>query len=53
MEFSNAYARDLRTSFSSFSYYNNFHNLQESPSFVLLQVDTSKGVLEIPTIMTE
>lgn len=53
MEFSNAYARDLRTSFSSFSYYNNFHNLQESPSFrKFLQVDTSKESFEIPTIMT-
>ena len=53
MEFSNVYARDLRTSFSSFSYYNNFHNLQESPSFrKFLQVDTSKESFEIPTIMT-
>lgn len=54
MEFSNAYARDLRTSFSSFSgYSNNFHNLQESPSFrKFLQVDTSKESFEIPTIMT-
>ena len=54
MEFSNAYARDLRTSFNSFSgYSNNFHNLQESPSFrKFLQVDTSKESFEIPTIMT-
>ena len=53
MEFSNAYARDLRTSFNSFSdYSNNFHNLQESPSFrKFLQVDTSKESFEIPTIM--
>ena len=54
MEFSNAYARDLRTSFNSFSgYSNNFHNLQESPSFrKFLQVDISKESFEIPTIMT-
>lgn len=54
MEFSNAYARDLRTSFNSFSdNFNNFHNLQESPSFrKFLQVDTSKESFEIPTIMT-
>ena len=54
MEFSNAYARDLRTSFNSFSgYSDNFHNLQESPSFrKFLQVDTSKESFEIPTIMT-
>ena len=54
MEFSNAYARDLRTSFNSFSVYsNNFHNLQEFPSFrKFLQVDTSKESFEIPTIMT-
>ena len=54
MEFSNAYARDLRTSFKSFSgNSNNFHNLQESPSFrKFLQVDTSKESFEIPTIMT-
>ena len=54
MEFSNAYARDLRTSFNSFSgNSNNFHNLQESPSFrKFLQVDTSKESFEIPTIMT-
>ena len=54
MEFSNAYARDLGTSFNSFSgYSNNFHNLQESPSFrKFLQVDTSKESFEIPTIMT-
>lgn len=54
MEFSNAYARDLRTSFNSFSgNSNNFHDLQESPSFrKFLQVDTSKESFEIPTIMT-
>lgn len=54
MEFSNAYVRDLRTSFNSFSgNSNNFHNLQESPSFrKFLQVDTSKESFEIPTIMT-
>ena len=54
MEFSNAYVRDLRTSFNSFSgYSDNFHNLQESPSFrKFLQVDTSKESFEIPTIMT-
>ena len=54
MEFSNAYARDLRTSFNSFSgNSNNFQDLQESPSFrKFLQVDTSKESFEIPTIMT-
>ena len=54
MEFSDAYARDLGTSFNSFSgNSNNFHNLQESPSFrKFLQVDTSKESFEIPTIMT-
>ena len=54
MEFSNAYVRDLRTSFNSFSgCSNNFHNLQESPSFrKFLQVDISKESFEIPTIMT-
>ena len=54
MEFSNAYARDLRISFNSFSgYSDNSHNLQESPSFrKFLQVDTSKESFEIPTIMT-